>query len=433
MHLAENAICYVPQRLSTKGALAVPPRWRAESMNNMLTAQVLADTYGFFGQSLYIHSYKQTIDADDTLMIRISRYLELYPHRRERLTEFLTFVILNPQSTHISDYYLEEARRFAQWDDFCREKQKQFRRNRLLGKQLLPFILSPTEMDRRDFMVPNYLSRSIGQVGYRGPYSKPPIRTAEWVETPRAATEATKNVRRAFAIDCEMVMCGDESVLAQICAVDFFSESVVYNTYVIPPREVTDYLVDKSGISRDDLSGSTKTLAEVQAVLLTLFQDSNTVLIGHSLHNDLKALKLSHSRVIDTALVFDHPRGKNASTFDRPSLKWCAKTWLNIDVQQGSHNPVEDANTCIKLIKEKIKRGPTFGKISSCSNASPDSPYYGCQSDRPTEWGSIGIPSPQPPQRHRSVFGTKHRSHHTKTGHHKTRSLGTGSSNSWHL
>ena len=35
---------------------------------------------------------------------------------------------------------------------------------------------------------------------------------------------------------------------------------------------------------------------------------SETFLVGHSLENDLKALRVVHSRVLDTALLFPHPK-----------------------------------------------------------------------------------------------------------------------------
>ena len=42
---------------------------------------------------------------------------------------------------------------------------------------------------------------------------------------------------------------------------------------------------------------------------LRLLLDANAVLVGHSLENDLRALKMYHHRVIDTVTLFPHPRG----------------------------------------------------------------------------------------------------------------------------
>ena len=50
------------------------------------------------------------------------------------------------------------------------------------------------------------------------------------------------------------------------------------------------------------------TLRDVQAQLL--FQvAARDILVGHSLESDLRAVKLLHSRVVDTAIVFPHKMG----------------------------------------------------------------------------------------------------------------------------
>ena len=49
-------------------------------------------------------------------------------------------------------------------------------------------------------------------------------------------------------------------------------------------------------------------LRDVQATLLTMFS-SKTILVGHSLESDFKALKLIHDTVIDTSVMFPHRNG----------------------------------------------------------------------------------------------------------------------------
>ncbi len=115
-------------------------------------------------------------------------------------------------------------------------------------------------------------------------------------------------------------------------------------------------------------------------------QDSRCILIGHHLSNDLSALKLAHTRCIDTSVVFDNiarPAGK-------PSLKWLAQTYLGKTIQeprpQGptfaglgtaatdspvakpesrGHSPTEDARACVELVKKKLEKGMAFGKIAT--------------------------------------------------------------------
>lgn len=56
------------------------------------------------------------------------------------------------------------------------------------------------------------------------------------------------------------------------------------------------------------LSETTTTLYNVQAVLLSMF-NSETILIGHSLDSDFKALKLIHDVVVDTSVLYPHKMG----------------------------------------------------------------------------------------------------------------------------
>lgn len=63
-----------------------------------------------------------------------------------------------------------------------------------------------------------------------------------------------------------------------------------------------------SGITEQMLANETRTLRDVQAILMSMFH-SKTILVGHSLDSDLKALKLIHNVVIDTSVLFPHKMG----------------------------------------------------------------------------------------------------------------------------
>ena len=93
----------------------------------------------------------------------------------------------------------------------------------------------------------------------------------------------------------------------------------------------------------------------VQAKLLTLVT-SQTILLGHSLEQDLRALKLAHPRCIDTALLYHHPRGRPM----KPGLAWLTKKWCGREIQtrgEGGHDPEEDARACLDLLKKKMANG----------------------------------------------------------------------------
>jgi RNA exonuclease 1 len=110
-----------------------------------------------------------------------------------------------------------------------------------------------------------------------------------------------------------------------------------------------------SGITAAHLVNITTTLPIVQAKLLDLFT-SRSILIGHSLEQDLRALKLAHPRCVDTAVIYHHPRGRPL----KPGLAWLTKKWCGREIQtrgESGHDPEEDAKACIDLLKKKLENG----------------------------------------------------------------------------
>lgn len=85
-----------------------------------------------------------------------------------------------------------------------------------------------------------------------------------------------------------------------------------------------------SGITEEMLSKTKTTLRDVQAVLLSMFH-SKTILIGHSLDSDFKALKLIHSVVVDTSILFPHKMGPPK----KRALKTLAIENLKIIIQES--------------------------------------------------------------------------------------------------
>jgi RNA exonuclease 1 len=59
-----------------------------------------------------------------------------------------------------------------------------------------------------------------------------------------------------------------------------------------------------SGITQADLDSAVMDLPQAREAVCA-FIGPNTVLVGHGLENDLRALRLLHRRVIDTAVVSD--------------------------------------------------------------------------------------------------------------------------------
>lgn len=101
---------------------------------------------------------------------------------------------------------------------------------------------------------------------------------------------------------------GKENELVQLCAVDFLTGEVLINKYVVLTREVVDWRTKYSGVDRDLLEekqAKEQTLENWQKAREELwkYMDEDTVVVGHALNNDLDVLKMTHLRVVDSAIL----------------------------------------------------------------------------------------------------------------------------------
>eukprot|EP00968_Pinguiococcus_pyrenoidosus_P012964 scaffold1160_cov261-Pinguiococcus_pyrenoidosus.AAC.11 len=189
--------------------------------------------------------------------------------------------------------------------------------------------------------------------------------------------------RRTFAMDCEMVETAAGFELARLSIVQLMGEalvqppqetaspsrkrprpqdggletSAVLDVFVLPRNPVLNYLTKYSGITKEILDGTRVTFAQARAAVLRLLRRQD-VLVGHSLENDLKCLRIAHRRIVDTSILYAHPQGPPR----RASLKWLAKTYLDQQIhadEQAGHDSVEDARvSCEGLSARRTDRGP---------------------------------------------------------------------------
>lgn len=152
-----------------------------------------------------------------------------------------------------------------------------------------------------------------------------------------------------YALDCEMCFSRRGLELAKVTVVNM-NGSVVYDTLVKPEAEVIDYSTRYSGITEQDLANVSKSLKDVQNDL-TSFIYAETVLIGHGLENDLRALRLIHTTVVDTSALYPHYLGFPF----RCSLKALARGLLRREIQIREHDSVEDARTALDLVLKKVE------------------------------------------------------------------------------
>ncbi|KAK3554507.1 hypothetical protein QTP70_024415 [Hemibagrus guttatus] len=154
-----------------------------------------------------------------------------------------------------------------------------------------------------------------------------------------------------YAIDTDMCYTTQGLELARVTVVNS-NLQVIYDTFVKPTNEVIDYNTRFSGVSEDDVKNSSSSLQDVQTVLLS-FISERTILVGHSLENDLCALKLIHNKVVDTSVVFPHRLGPP----HKRDLRSLTAEYLRKIIQESvdGHDTQEDATACIELMLWKVK------------------------------------------------------------------------------
>ena len=160
--------------------------------------------------------------------------------------------------------------------------------------------------------------------------------------------------RHVLAVDCEMVKCGSEYVLARITVLNWDGDTVM-DELVKPAEPVTDYVTRFSGIDEDMLRDVKTNIRDIQRRLKEIVTP-RTILVGHSLESDLSAMKFSHPFTVDTSLIFPHP-----SPSRKNKLKELTRQYLRRSIQEGEHDSREDARATLDLVSQKCVNGPSWG------------------------------------------------------------------------
>ncbi|KAI5848350.1 ribonuclease H-like domain-containing protein [Tricharina praecox] len=151
--------------------------------------------------------------------------------------------------------------------------------------------------------------------------------------------------RRAVVIDCEMG--GDQfgqSELILLSVVDFFTGEVLVDSLVDPSTAVTDWRTRCSSVTgeaMDAARASGNVLRSWQGAWDRLLQfiDSETVVVGFALENNLDQLRLIHPNVVDARLAIPRLLGGG-----KHGVRALMAELLGKDVQ----NPDSDGHNCLE-------------------------------------------------------------------------------------
>ena len=158
------------------------------------------------------------------------------------------------------------------------------------------------------------------------------------------------------ALDVEMIYTTGGLEVAKVTLLDQHL-NVLIREFVKPTNQILDYNTQFSGIKEEDIQGATKKLSDIHDLLLEYIHRW-TIIVGHSLENDLKALRLIHHTVVDTAIVCEKDGYK-------PSLKKLSKLYLNKDVAR------EDKTATPLKVMQKIIENPVLLTATESSSVSP--------------------------------------------------------------
>lgn len=197
------------------------------------------------------------------------------------------------------------------------------------------------------------------------PCSKELLDQCKWLP------DKVEGAKKAVALDCEMIKTrkeGSEEDMYELARLSVTDEkgSVLIDEVFKPIYPVSDLLTSVSGITQEMIDKATHVSNEGVDVLARV-ADKNTIIIGHGLENDFKALRLFHTRVVDTSLIYNSE--PNVRYPRKPSLINLSKKYIKNNFRKDgkSHDSIDDARASFDLAlhatKAAVSRVATTPKI----------------------------------------------------------------------
>ena len=224
----------------------------------------------------------------------------------------------------------------------------------------------------------------------------------DFVETPKRKKLLTK-CYKGIALDCEMGFTTKGFEATRITAVAFPTGDVLIDALVRPQGEILDLNSTYSGVYAADfanaipldehittvsrayekavgrigrmstsaMTGGSKepihlpkpplplctSIDQARRLLFTHISPA-TAIIGHGLENDLRALRIIHPIVIDTAILF--PKDPSPDQVGQPLYRYSLKVLMwqalrrNIQMSRSGHDSCEDARSAMELVRYYI-------------------------------------------------------------------------------
>ncbi|KAK4056646.1 RNA exonuclease 3 [Microbotryomycetes sp. JL221] len=176
-------------------------------------------------------------------------------------------------------------------------------------------------------------------------------------------SSTSDQIQDIVALDCELVYTTSGMSLARLTVIDIDFKTIL-DVHVKPLGTVLDTNERFSGVTEENLKQANVDGQEVRR-MLTKFVNKDTIIVGHGLENDLKALRIIHLNVIDTAIIYPHPNGGSW----RFALRNLTKEHLGkfiqgkllkhvcfVEMNQGTsgHSAAEDSIAALELLQHKM-------------------------------------------------------------------------------